>query len=73
MMSIWNFNSIDEGLENGIQKVIIRSNDKIVWSGRVKKGSGLIHGIEKSKTNIWLTDSIPIREQVIQKLSSNVE
>lgn len=69
MMRIWNFNSIDEGLENGIQKIVIRSNNRVIWSGKVKKGSGLMKGFENLATDIWLTDSISIREHVLECLS----
>lgn len=71
MMRIWNFNSINEGLDNGIQKVIIRSNNKIVWTGKITKGSGLINGIEKSATNIWFTDAISIRDHILKDFSND--
>lgn len=73
MIRIWNFNSAEDKLENGIKKIVVRNNDRIIWSGKIRKGLGLIKGIERSATNIWLTDSISIREKISNQMIDEME
>lgn len=73
MIRIWNFNSLEADLDNGIKKLIVRNNNRIIWTGKIRKGSGLIQGIDKTATNIWLTDSISIRDQISKHLINDFD
>lgn len=63
-IAIWNFNAASEDLNDGIKNIIIRADNKIIFSGKVKIGKGYVVGLRKSTTMIWLTDSPNLRAQI---------
>lgn len=65
---IWNYNSSREPVEYGIKNIKIRSDETVIWCGRILKSIGNEISADKKLRTIWLTDSSEIKNQEVNDI-----
>jgi len=63
-IEIWNLNSLELQLNNGMKSAKIFLNSRCTWVGRLRIGNGGTKMIGNSITNVWFIDNFQVRRKI---------